>query len=37
MKDLPTVLPDGISLAAVLPRADVRDAFLSPSDFMLIL
>lgn len=31
MKDLPTVLPQGISLAAVLPRADVRDAFLSPS------
>ena len=30
MKDLPTVLPDGLSVAAVLPRADVRDAFLSP-------
>jgi len=30
MKDLPTTLPDGLSLAAVLPRADVRDAFLSP-------
>lgn len=30
MKDLPTVLPEGICVAAVLPRADVRDAFLSP-------
>ena len=30
MKDLPTVLPEGLCLAAVLPRADVRDAFLSP-------
>jgi hydroxymethylbilane synthase len=30
MKDLPTQLPGGLSLAAVLPRADVRDAFLSP-------
>ena len=30
MKDLPTVLPDGLCIAAVLPRADVRDAFLSP-------
>jgi hydroxymethylbilane synthase len=29
MKDLPTVLPEGISVAAVLPRADVRDAFIS--------
>ncbi len=29
MKDLPTVLPEGLSVAAVLPRADVRDAFLS--------
>lgn len=31
MKDLPTVLPEGLSIAAVLPRADVRDAFLSPN------
>jgi hydroxymethylbilane synthase len=31
MKDLPTVLPDGLCVAAVLPRADVRDAFLSPA------
>jgi hydroxymethylbilane synthase len=30
MKDLPTVLPEGLCVAAVLPRADVRDAFLSP-------
>jgi len=29
MKDLPTVLPQGLSIAAVLPRADVRDAFIS--------
>ena len=31
MKDLPTQLPEGLCLAAVLPRADVRDAFLSPA------
>lgn len=30
MKDLPTKLPEGLRLGAVLPRADVRDAFLSP-------
>lgn len=30
MKDVPTVLPDGIVLGAVLPREDVRDAFISP-------
>jgi len=29
MKDLETDLPAGISIAAVLPRADVRDAFVS--------
>ena len=29
-KDLPTGLPVNINLAATLPRADVRDAFLSP-------
>ena len=31
MKDLPTRLPEGLCVAAVLPRADVRDAFLSPA------
>ncbi len=30
MKDLPTRLPDDIAVAAILPRADVRDAFISP-------
>jgi hydroxymethylbilane synthase len=29
MKDLPAQFPEGISLAAVLPREDPRDAFLS--------
>jgi hydroxymethylbilane synthase len=29
MKDLPTELPRGITIAAVLARADVRDAFIS--------
>ncbi len=29
MKDVPTVLPEGIILPCVLPREDVRDAFLS--------
>jgi hydroxymethylbilane synthase len=29
LKDLPTVLPAGLTLAAVSPREDVRDAFLS--------
>jgi len=29
MKDLPTELPAGISIGAVLPRGDVRDAFIS--------
>ncbi len=29
MKDLPTFLPDGFSIGAVLPRHDVRDAFVS--------
>jgi len=29
MKDLPTDLPQGLCVAAVLPRADVRDAFIS--------
>ena len=30
MKDVPTVLPDGLEIACLLPREDVRDAFLSP-------
>jgi len=29
MKDMPTVLPDGLAIAALLPREDVRDAFVS--------
>ena len=31
MKDMPTVLPDGLAMAAILPREDVRDAFISLS------
>ena len=30
MKDMPSVLPNGLVLAAMLPRADVRDAWVSP-------
>jgi hydroxymethylbilane synthase len=30
MKDVPTLLPDGLRLAALLPREDVRDALLAP-------
>jgi hydroxymethylbilane synthase len=30
MKDVPTWLPDGIVLPCMLPREDVRDAFISP-------
>lgn len=29
MKDVPTVLPDGLSIGALLPREDVRDALIS--------
>jgi hydroxymethylbilane synthase len=31
MKDVPAQLPSGLAIAAVLPREDVRDAFLSHS------
>jgi hydroxymethylbilane synthase len=30
MKDVPVVLPAGLSIAALLPREDGRDAFISP-------
>ncbi len=30
MKDMPTVLPDGMEISTLLPREDVRDAFISP-------
>jgi hydroxymethylbilane synthase len=30
MKDMPTKLPDGLEISCLLPREDVRDAFLSP-------
>jgi hydroxymethylbilane synthase len=30
MKDVQTVLPEGLHIAAILPREDVRDAFISP-------
>ncbi len=29
MKDMPTVLPEGLEISALLPREDVRDAFMS--------
>lgn len=29
MKDMPTELPDGLAIVALLPREDVRDAFIS--------
>lgn len=29
MKDMPTVLPEGLTISAMLPREDTRDAFIS--------
>lgn len=34
LKDLPTAMPPGLMLAAVLPRADWRDAWVGPADVM---
>lgn len=30
MKDVPAIVPSGLAIGAVLPREDVRDAFVSP-------
>lgn len=35
LKDLPSILPEGLILAAVMDRDDPRDVFLSPSGAML--
>ena len=34
LKDLPTIMPDGLKLAAVLPRADTADALVFKSPFI---
>jgi hydroxymethylbilane synthase len=31
MKDMPAILPAGLEIACLLPRGDVRDAFISPT------
>jgi hydroxymethylbilane synthase len=31
MKDMPAVLPEGLEISTLLPREDVRDAFISPA------
>lgn len=36
MKDMPTVLPDGLAIPCLLPREDPRDGFLSPKAGRLI-
>lgn len=35
MKDVPTALPDGLALAAILPREDPHDVLLSPKGVLL--
>lgn len=30
MKDMPSVVPEGLAIGAILPRAEVRDAWISP-------
>jgi hydroxymethylbilane synthase len=37
MKDMPTILPAGLTIACYLPRADVRDAFISAKAAKLAL
>jgi len=36
MKDMPTVLPAGLVITCILPREDVRDAFISPHASRLV-